>query len=305
MDNIKNDFNLIKNKKVIHSESGGTYGSRIVIIFENKCKLWARRTWEITKGGRLIACSGNDTTATTGVIAVTVHQLEGTVLNDLYFDNTDNQLGMLFDNGFELRLYPEYEERDEFKSVCNWMYRIPTKNLFYVLTSQLEIKAVKYDQHKTGVCRMLLDNNIDNLKNDIKLLIDKKVTYSRTGGGVSSILLIIFDNECAVWAWRYWELTKDSQLIACSEDDDTPITGLMAVTAHQLEGAVLEDFYLDDTDYQLGMLFDNGYELRLYPELEECEEFKDLNNWEYTIPTKNICYVITSQLKIKSTKYYE
>ena len=72
---------------------------------------------------------------------------------------------------------------------------------------------------------------MDSLKSDINLMLDQKVKYSRTGGGASSILLIIFEDESAVWAWRYWEISKGDQLIACSEDDDTPVTGVMAVAA--------------------------------------------------------------------------
>ena len=144
---------------------------------------------------------------------------------------------------------------------------------------------------------------IDSLISDINLILGKRVTYSRTGGGASSILLIKFENECAVWAWRYWEISKGDQLIACSEDDDTPVTGVMAVAARQLEGTILEDLYLDDTTYKLGMLFDNGHELWLYQELEEREEFKSVINWEYQIPTKNLCYVLTSQMEIKTQEY--
>ena len=144
---------------------------------------------------------------------------------------------------------------------------------------------------------------MDSLKSDINLLLDQKVKYSRTGGGASSILLIIFEDESAVWAWRYWEISKGDQLIACSEDDDTPVTGVMAVAARQLEGTILEDLYLDDTTYKLGMLFDNGHELWLYPELEEREEFKSVINWEYQIPTKDLCYVLTSQMEIETGKY--
>ena len=144
---------------------------------------------------------------------------------------------------------------------------------------------------------------MDSLKSDINLLLDQKVKYSRTGGGASSILLIIFEDESAVWAWRYWEISKGDQLIACSEDDDTPVTGVMAVAARQLEGTILEDLYLDDTTYKLGMLFDNGHELWLYPELEEREEFKSVINWEYQIPTKDLCHVLTSQMEIETGKY--
>ena len=81
------------------------------------------------------------------------------------------------------------------------------------------------------------------------------------------------------------------------------ITGVMAEAARQLEGTVLEDLYLDNTNYQLGMFFENGYELWLYPELEECEEFKSIVNWEFQIPTKDLCYVLTSQVEIKTRKF--
>ena len=39
---------------------------------------------------------------------------------------------------------------------------------------------------------------IEDLNNDLNLILNKKVTYSRTGGGASSILLIIFENDCRV-----------------------------------------------------------------------------------------------------------
>ena len=145
---------------------------------------------------------------------------------------------------------------------------------------------------------------MEHLKEDINLIRGKKVTYSRTGGGASSILLVIFDNKCAVWAWRYWEINKGDELIACAEDDDTPVTGVMAVAARLLEGTVMEDLYFDESTLHLGMFFDNGYELWLYPELEDCDEFKSLCNWEYQIPTKNLCYEITSQLEIVTRNYY-
>lgn len=136
-----------------------------------------------------------------------------------------------------------------------------------------------------------------NLKDDINLIKGKKVIYSCAGGAYCSTLFIRFENRCAIWARRYWEISKCGILIACSEDDATADIGIMAVAARMLIGSVMDAILLDDNTFQLGMLFENGYSLWLYPEKEQREDFKPLDNWEYDIPFKGFGYVITSQLE--------
>ena len=42
----------------------------------------------------------------------------------------------------------------------------------------------------------------------LKKLLGTKVTYSRAGGGMSSILLMKFSNCLSLWCWRYWEISQ-------------------------------------------------------------------------------------------------
>ncbi len=136
---------------------------------------------------------------------------------------------------------------------------------------------------------------VDELKN----LLGKKVIYSKTGGGASSILLIIFSNENEIWCWRYWEISQQNNLLATSEDDDTPITGTMARAASAIKDQTLIGFSIDfEHDYQLCLCFDNDIELNLFPEYEEEVYFKNVVNWELTIYSRKICYIVDSELKL-------
>lgn len=145
---------------------------------------------------------------------------------------------------------------------------------------------------------------MNDLINYLKELNNQKVLYSSAGGGNGSILLIQFENNSALWAWRYWEITYNDKLITNAEDDDTPIIGKMAVGANQLVNARVTNIILINENYNLGILFDNNYELWLYTEMEEEEIYKSICNWEYHVPQHDICYVVTSQLTIEISKYY-
>ena len=151
-----------------------------------------------------------------------------------------------------------------------------------------------------------LENNVrEDLNSDIYLILDKKVTYSRTGGGASSILLIIFENDCRIWAWRYWEISQGDTLLACANDDDTPITGKMAMAAQSLEGLKIIDIRLVKNSLNLGILFEDSKELWLYTEVETNKDLLSLINWEIQFPTFNLCYIINSKRIIEKTNYYE
>lgn len=95
----------------------------------------------------------------------------------------------------------------------------------------------------------------------LKKLLGARVTYSRTGGGASSILLLNFSSCLSLWCWRYWEISQHNILWATSEDDDTPITGVMATAARLLENKTVTGFSLDlENEYQLWLCFDDDLE---------------------------------------------
>ena len=115
----------------------------------------------------------------------------------------------------------------------------------------------------------------------LKKLLGARVTYSRAGGGMSSILLITTSNHLSLWCWRYWEISQCNVLLSTSEDDDTPITGTMAKAASLLENKSISGFMLDTVnEYQLWLCFDDDLDLILFPEYEklqpeEKETYKD------------------------------
>lgn len=146
---------------------------------------------------------------------------------------------------------------------------------------------------------------IKELEKKLHSLIDSTVTYCRTGGGASSILLLRLTDDSKVWAWRYWEISQGDTLLACANDDDTPITGKMAMAAQSLEGLKIIDIRLDKKSLNLGILFEDLKELWLYTETETNKNLLSLINWEIQLPTLNLCYIINSQVIIEKTKYYE
>lgn len=146
---------------------------------------------------------------------------------------------------------------------------------------------------------------MERIKGDLQTLIGKCVVSSNTGGGASSVLLLKFDNDNAIWAWRYWEISCGEELVSCSEDDDTPVIGKMAVAANMLKGKRVLDVKLVEENLNLGILFNENYELWLYTEKENCKELLSLNNWEYEMPSLNLCYIVTSQVRIEMSEYSE
>lgn len=141
----------------------------------------------------------------------------------------------------------------------------------------------------------------------LKKLLGTKVTYSRAGGGMSSILLMKFSNCLSLWCWRYWEISQRDILLSTSEDDDTPITGTMAKVACLMENKSVIGFDLDpENDYQLWLCFDDNLDLILFPEYEKRKRFKRVINWELEDNPCKRSYIITSELKlIKNTEKFE
>ena len=140
----------------------------------------------------------------------------------------------------------------------------------------------------------------------LKKLLGAIVTYSRAGGGMSSILLITTSNHLSLWCWRYWEISQCNVLLSTSEDDDTPITGTMAKAASLLENKSISGFMLDTVnEYQLWLCFDDDLDLILFPEYEKRKCFKHVN-WELVDSEHKCSYIITAQLKlIKKTENFE
>lgn len=139
------------------------------------------------------------------------------------------------------------------------------------------------------------------LVDNLKLLLGAKTAYSRCGGGAGSILLFNFTNNLSLWNWGYWEILHNSELIACADDDDTPITGTMPKGALALEAKRVLGFTLYP-DYSLGLFFDDGYEFWIFTD-EDSYIGEKMSYWELENWTNRTSFKIDRNHKIIGEKF--
>lgn len=104
---------------------------------------------------------------------------------------------------------------------------------------------------------------MSDLIRDLKSTLGEVAVSSSCGGGAGSILMVHFTNHMSVRGWRYWEIFRNNELLACSEDDPTPYVGVMPAAARRIEGMILQGFTVFD-DYTLTLYFEDNIELFLY-----------------------------------------
>lgn len=130
-------------------------------------------------------------------------------------------------------------------------------------------------------------------------LIGQKAIYSQSGGGNGSILLQEFQNGVCIWSWcSYWEIRKYATLIACAEDDITPLVGVVATGAKMMEGKALLGYEIDE-DLNLALYFDDYIDYIIFPVKET-----DITNWKINSKELNVAYELTGDLEIVKSPYY-
>ena len=56
---------------------------------------------------------------------------------------------------------------------------------------------------------------------------------------------------------------------------------------------------------EVSCILNNNFELRIFTEKETNKEFFSVVNWEYEQPSEDSCYIVTSQVKLEKTKYWD
>lgn len=146
-----------------------------------------------------------------------------------------------------------------------------------------------------------------NIQNLLSKAIDKTVTYSRTGGGAGSILIIEFENKAFYTINCTWRIEDNGIVITTSWDDGTPLIGNMNKNAEKLIGRKLL-YYELTPQYDLKLHFENNLLVNVFcniiTSISEDEDVYNCN-WDFSIPEKNIVANITGNYKIIYTKYQE
>lgn len=132
----------------------------------------------------------------------------------------------------------------------------------------------------------------------MKSLLGEVVSYSRCGGCVGSLLLIIFPEKSGIWAWRYWELSHMDELLASSTDQWDPETDRrMSDMTQRLEGKRLLGFSFSD-GYDLVLLFEGDIELTIFSDDEGMLPETQLRHWEVSDDKHDITFECTKDREI-------
>ena len=99
------------------------------------------------KKNQIIATEEDDNTAMIGKIAIAAVQLENKSVEDISINNYN--IHITFSNGYSLFVYAI---RDLTNDLPNWKYSIPSKNLVYEITSNLNVEQKQWSkkQRKLG-----------------------------------------------------------------------------------------------------------------------------------------------------------
>ena len=140
----------------------------------------------------------------------------------------------------------------------------------------------------------------------LKYSIGSVVSYSRTGGGASSIWLIQLENSASLWINCAWRIEHENVVLATENDDATAVTGRMAKSVKRLEGYKLLDYELS-LQNDLTLFFEKNYCARIFANISplgEKDEMKSMKNWEYCVADWDICVCATNHFHLISQKYY-
>lgn len=145
------------------------------------------------------------------------------------------------------------------------------------------------------------------MESKIKNLIAQTVVKSSAGGAAGSTLVLAFEDESYIFVWCSWRIEQGTQVIVTSSDTISPTdtdsspNGFIGEKSPILEGRKLINFNLTP-QYDLVMLFDNEYKLRIFCDIGHSREDYNIN-WELNRPTENISIEINNHFEEHKGQY--
>ncbi|WP_206913425.1 hypothetical protein IGL98_001363 [Enterococcus sp. DIV0840] len=145
------------------------------------------------------------------------------------------------------------------------------------------------------------------MESKIKNLIAQPVVKSSAGGGAGSTLVLEFEDKSYIFIWCSWRIEQGAQVIVTSSDtisptdNDSSPNGFIGEKSPILEGRKLINFNLTP-QYDLEMLFDDEYKLRIFCDIGHSREDYNIN-WELNIPTENISIEINNHFEEHKAQY--
>ena len=258
----------------------------IFVSFSSDSYFWTFHEWAITHKKNIIT---NSFMSESEDLDTLMRDMIEKQVIDVQLEKETMNLFIFFEDYYEIIFRPILSSAHNY---CLWgFHSLSSHKIIWVNTiSEIIIRDTYNGDEKT----------LERIESHLTGLIGQQVNYSSCGGGNGSILLLETNSKDCIWAWGYWRIYKGDTVLGCSEDDDTPITGKMAVAARQLEGSKIKDVILDKDTLDLSLLFENSCRWDI---ITSYNEQSSLCNWEYWIKGINLCYKITSILTIEAKHY--
>jgi hypothetical protein len=137
-------------------------------------------------------------------------------------------------------------------------------------------------------------------------IINSNVILSKSGGSTGSLWLIDFDNKTSLYIYCTWRIEHNDNILTTSNDDTTPITGLLTKTVRELEGKKLIAFDLSK-QYDLTLKFEDDYCVKIFCDISYSETENGGTydtNWDLSMPDNDLVISISNYFKINKSKYY-
>lgn len=141
------------------------------------------------------------------------------------------------------------------------------------------------------------------MEDELKELINQRVVKSSAGGAAGSILVVEFEDTSYLFIWCAWRIEKGEKVIVTSSDTILPTEtnssphGLIGEKTPILKDRKLVSINLT-SQYDLEMLFDNDYKLRIFCDIGHSRD-DYTTNWELNSPTENSSIEITNHFEEK------
>lgn len=135
-----------------------------------------------------------------------------------------------------------------------------------------------------------------NIHDLLSQAVNKKVVYSRAGGGAVGIWHLELEGEMNFMFYCAWRIEQNGTILSTDYDDVTPIVGHMNQSVEKLIGAELLSYELSPHN-DLTLFLDKGFVIEVFCNSGFEQEFKydyPDPNWDFAINPSDIAVTITT-----------
>jgi hypothetical protein len=142
---------------------------------------------------------------------------------------------------------------------------------------------------------------INEIKIELEKSVGKLVTSVIAGGSNGSIIILDFGvNEFSLFVYSSWRISHQGQILATSQDNNAPLTGVITVQAKELTDDKIKKIELGPF-VDLKITFESSKMLDIFSDLAKDDITNQ--NWSYANKKENVCYNANNNVLFEKVKY--